>query len=86
MNESYEKTWLTLRAAMGWIILDLLDDKISERTIECSGALMEYPFWSRFDFVRIIAGAAPDCDYHELREVAKDELILYLKGESNGNK
>ncbi len=61
------------------ILRHIVFDTVHIGTVNHARALSGDAFCDT-DFVRVIAGAAPDCDYHELRELAKDELILYLQG------
>jgi len=59
------------------ILADIFLDQVTPRTVKYSRRITRY----EFEFLDILAGSPPDVNYHDLRELAKEEMLLYLADE-----
>jgi hypothetical protein len=65
------------------IMADILLDQVDHKTVQYARRLPAV-VQQHFDFVLVLTGAAEEVDYHELRELAREELARYLEGK-DGN-
>lgn len=72
------------RVLLGLVLLDILDDKVTEHTVLYAMFLSGIDGASKYDFITMLAGAPEDVNYTSLREVALEGLIYDLKGGDNG--